>query len=144
MRLVLDTNTVVSGLLWDKTPSRLIEAGLQGRVELITTRTLLLELEDVLPRPKLAHRVAASGLSVAQLSARYALLARVVEPALIAPTSRDPDDDHVLACALAAQADLIVSGDPHLLDLKSYHAIPIVGAAEALERVAKGVNTDPA
>lgn len=135
MRLVLDTNTVVSGLLWDNTPSRLIDAGLQGHIELFTSQVLLLELEDVLPRRKLARRVAASGLSVAQLVARYALLAQSVSPAAINRVSVDPDDDHVLACALAAQADLIVSGDPDLLNLKSYQRIPIVNPAEALTRL---------
>lgn len=135
MRLVLDTNAVVSGLLWDSTPSQLIDAGLQGRIELFTSQVLLLELEDVLPRRKLARRVAASRLSVAQLVARYALLAHSVSPAAIERVSADPDDDHVLACALAAQADLIVSGDPDLLNLKSYQRIPIVNPAEALRRL---------
>ena len=138
MRLVLDTNTVVSGLLWDRTPSRLIEAALQGRIELFTSEALLLELEDVLPRRKLARRVAASGLSIAQLTARFALLAQRIVPAAISPTSADPDDDHVLACALAARADLVVSGDSHLLNLKSFQGIPIIKAAEALERIARG------
>lgn len=137
MRLVLDTNTVVSGLLWDNTPSRLIEAALQGRIELFTSPALLLELEDVLPRRKLSRRAAASGLSVAQLTARYALLAQVVEPAVIASISADPDDDHVLACALAARAELVVSGDSDLLNLKSFQGIPIVAATEALERIAR-------
>lgn len=135
MRLVLDTNTVVSGLLWGNTPSRLIDAGLQGHIELFTSQVLLLELEDVLPRRKLARRVAASGLSVAQLVARYALLAQSVSPAAIERVSVDPNDDHVLACALAAQADLIVSGDRHLLTLKTYQGIPIVSPAESLTRV---------
>ena len=56
---------------------------------------------------------------------------------MVAP---DPDDDTVLACALAAQADLIVSGDAHLLNLKTYHRIPIIAAAAALTRLpqAKG------
>lgn len=137
MRLVLDTNTVVSGLLWNKIPSLLIEAALQGRVDVFTSQALLLELEDVLPRPKLARRVAASGLSIAQLTARFALLAQRIVPAVISPASADPDDDHVLACALAAQADLIVSGDSDLLNLKSYQGIPIVAAAAALERIAR-------
>jgi putative PIN family toxin of toxin-antitoxin system len=136
VRLVLDTSTVVSGLLWDKIPSRLIESALEGRTEIITSQALLLELEDVLPRPKLARRVAASGLSIAELVARFALLSQRIEPAVISPASADPDDDHVLACALAAQADLIVSGDSGLLNLKSYQGIPIVAAAEALERIA--------
>ena len=70
MRLVLDTNTVVSGLLWDKAPSQLIGAALEGRIECFTSQVLLLELEDVLPRHKLSRRVAASGLSVTQLVAR--------------------------------------------------------------------------
>lgn len=49
----------------------------------------------------------------------------------------DPDDDHVLACALTAKADLIVSGDrKHLLPLGSYQGINIVNAAEALRRFA--------
>ncbi len=135
VRLVLDTNTVVSGLLWDNTPSQLIDAGLQGSIELFTSQALLLELEDVLPRRKLARRVAASGLSVAQLVARYALLAQNVSPATIERVSADPDDDHVLACALAAQADLIVSGDSDLLNLKSYQGMPIVSPAEALKRL---------
>ena len=58
---------------------------------------------------------------------------------LVAPASirrtvpDDPDDDHVLACALAAQADLIVSGDAHLRNLKRYQGMRIVAAAEALE-----------
>lgn len=138
MRLVLDTNTVVSGLLWDRTPSQLIDAGLEERIELFTSQALLLELEDVLPRPKLARRVAASGLSVAQLVARYALLAQSVSPAPIERVSEDPDDDHVLACAIAAKADLVVSGDSDLLKLGQYHGIPIVTVAEALTRLRQG------
>ena len=137
MRLVLDTNTVVSGLLWDNEPSRLIDEGLQGRVELLTSQALLLELGDVLPRRKLAQRVAASGLSVAQLVARYAVLAQSVLPADISRIATDPDDDQVLACALAARADLIVSGDADLLNLKAYQGIPIVTVAEALMQLAR-------
>lgn len=135
MRLVLDTNTVVSGLLWDKAPSHLIRVGLDKRVELFTSQALILELEDVLPRRKFGRRVAASGFTIAELVARYALLAPVMVPAVIARVSADPDDDHVLACALGAQADLIVSGDRHLLDLKAYQGIPIVSAAEALRTI---------
>lgn len=136
MRLVLDTNTVISGLLWHNKPAALIHAALEGRISLFTSAELLLELEDVLPRQNLKQRVTASRLSAAQLAARYAMLAKSIQPALITPViTNDPDDDHVLACALAAQANLIVSGDSDLLNLKRYQGIEILTAAAALVRV---------
>lgn len=138
MRLVLDTNVVASGLLWqDGTPAQLLDVAEQGRVDLFTTTRLLAELARILARPKFARAVAASRLSVAELVLGYAELTTVVTPAEIPPTSPDPDDDRVLACALAAHADLIVSGDKkHLLPLGSFHSMPIVAPREALERVA--------
>ena len=82
------------------------------------------------------RRIAKQSLSIAGLVLRYAELAQLVRPASIAAVVlRDPDDDHVLACALAANADLIVSGDGDLLALKEYQGISIVTAAEALKRL---------
>ena len=137
MRLVLDTGVVASGLLWQGSPNQLIEAAFDGTIELATSPALLVELEGILPRAKFTRQIAKQSLPIAGLVLRYAELARLVHPASIGPTIlADPDDDHVLACALAAQADLIVSGDPDLLNLKSYHGIPIVDPAEALKRLA--------
>ena len=97
------------------------------------------ELADVLPRRKLAKMVRATGKTPAQLIAEYEGFVNVVVPASIRRTvPDDPDDDHVLACALAAQADLIVSGDAHLRNLKRYHGMRIVAAAEALAIVERG------
>ena len=79
--------------------------------------------------------IAASRLTIPQLIARFAVLAQSVVPASISRVARDPDDDHVLACALAASADLIVSGDSELLNMKAYQGIPIVSPAEALARI---------
>ncbi|MEX0746309.1 MAG: putative toxin-antitoxin system toxin component, PIN family [Phycisphaeraceae bacterium] len=136
MRLVLDTGVVASGLLWQGPPNRLIEEAFDGRIELATSPALLVELEGILPRAKFARQIAKQSLSIAGLVLRYAELAQLVHPASIAPVVlADPDDDHVLACALAAQADLIVSGDPDLLNLKRYQSIPIVSPAEAFKRL---------
>jgi predicted nucleic acid-binding protein len=68
--------------------------------------------------------------------ALFEALAERIVPASIARTAPDPDDDAVLGCALAARADLIVSGDKHLRDLKSFHRIPILSPADALAVVA--------
>lgn len=137
MRLVLDTNVVISGLLWaGGPPAQLIEAAQAGEVELFASKALLAELTRILARKKFARAVAASTLSIGELVLGYAELATIVTPAEIAPTSPDPDDDHVLACAAASSADLIVSGDKRdLLPLKAYHDIAIVTAREAIERI---------
>jgi putative PIN family toxin of toxin-antitoxin system len=138
MRLVLDTNTVISALLWRGVPHRLFAAARERTAGFFTSPVLLAELEEVLGRQKLASAVAASRLTPRQLASRYRGLATVIQPAPIAPTVlADPDDDYVLACALAARADVIVSGDSHLLDLGSYQGMSIVTAATCLRIMVK-------
>lgn len=135
MRLVTDTNVVVSGLLWLGNPGRLLEAAAHGRVTLYTSPVLVAELRNTLHYERLAQRVERSGLTLDELLQRYLNVAIVVEPASVPQIVRDPDDDHVLACALTARADLIVTGDTDLLVLNTYQGIPIATAAEALRRV---------
>lgn len=139
MRLVLDTNTVVSALLWKGSPHDLFAAVRERRdIALYSSPKLLAELADVLGREKLAPAVAASNRSPEEQLRQYISLVRIVTPASVQPVIvADPDDDHVIACALAAGADLIVSGDCHLLNLRSYQGMPIVAVTEALARVAK-------
>ena len=139
MRLVLDTNTALSALLWGGPPERLIDADLDGQVELAGSTPLLAELQGVLSRAKFSSQLARRGLRVSDVFDGYAALVLLVTPAGMTPrVTRDPADDQVLATALAAQAGLIVSGDAHLLDLKHFQAIPIVTAQEALKRLAVG------
>jgi len=144
MRLVLDTNCVVSAFLWGGTPRQIIDAAIEGQCELFTSGALLAELvrrcwygelEEVLVREKFRPRFLSVQTSVAQLLAEYTGQITVVHAARISPTiTADPDDDQVLACAVAAKADLIVSGDSNLLDLKQYGGILIVTPADALLR----------
>lgn len=115
MRIVTDTNVVVSGLLWLGTPGRLLEAAANGRITLYTSPTLVAELPSTLGYDKLIARVKRSGLTLDELIARYLNVAIVVQPATLPQIVRDPDDDHVLACALGSRAELIVTGDSDLL-----------------------------
>ena len=136
MRVVLDTNTVVSALLWGRVPEKLLVAATEGRIELFTSEALLSELAGVLPRAKFAQRILKAQRTSRQLIEQYRGLVSVIEPADIAPTvAGDRDDDRVLACALAANADLIVSGDDDLLNLKHFHGIAIISAADASRRI---------
>lgn len=136
MRVVADTNTLVSGLLWHGNPRRVLDAARAGALQMYTTAALLAELEEVLQRPKFIQRLALAGVTSHTLVFGYAALARLIEPAEITPVIlADPDDDAVLACAVAARAEIIVSGDSHLLDLKDYEGILIVTAAHLLTRI---------
>ena len=137
MRLVLDTNVVASGLLWNGIPSDLLDAAQIGEIELCTTTHLLAELAGILTRAKFAKALAATGLSREALVLGYAELAAIVQPAPIPLTiAADPSDDQVLACALAADAELIVSGDKHLLGLGGkYQGIPVVTPAQAVRMI---------
>lgn len=138
MRIVVDTNVVLSALLWRGTPHRLREAiRLQPSARLFTSAVLLAELSDVLGRPMASQRLALIGQSLRDVLADYTLAADVVLPlATPAVIAADPDDDHVIAAAIAADADLIVSGDRHLLGLGVYQGIRIVAPAEAIRRLA--------
>lgn len=137
MRLVLDTNIVLSGLLWRGTPYQLLTLIKKNThtLQLASSPAMLEELADVLMRQQCSKRLSAIGQSGAQVLADYMQAVELVEPVAIQPTSRDPDDDAILACALAARADLIVSGDEDLLVLKHFRDIPIVTAANAIERI---------
>ncbi len=136
MRVVADTNVVVSAFLWGGIPRRLLEATQHGQIRLYTSRALIEELERVLTRDKFADLLRQSRFSPAHLISRYSKLAQLIAVASIEPViAADPTDDAVLACALAAQAELIVSGDRHLRELKVYRGIPAVTPAEALRRI---------
>ena len=137
MRFVIDTNLLVSGVIAAGLPRRLVDGAKAGEFELCTSEVLLAELQEVLSRGQFAARLAQAGLTPEGIVGDLRRIAVVVSPQAVprvVPT--DPDDDHVLAAALAGAADIIASGDKRdLLPLGSYAGIPIVTAREAVERL---------
>lgn len=139
MRLVVDTNVLVSAFLWQGTPGRLIEMAGENEITLYTSRTLIDELSEVLHRQRLSKQLVATGLTAAQMVTHYRQLATLVTARQLAQrVSRDADDDVVLACALASRADLIVTGDKDLLVLKAFNGTPIMTAAQAIQVINAG------
>ncbi len=128
----MDTNVVVSAFLWSGSPSVLLLAAEESKIELFTTVELLTELERILFREKFMRRLAASPLSRTQLVERYSGLASIATATRIPPTCVDPNDDMVLAAAKSAHAQLIVSGDQHLLSIRSFEGVQILTVKEAL------------
>lgn len=136
MRAVIDTNVLVSGLLWHGAPHDLLELVRVGTLTLDTSPALLAELEEVIGRAKFKAILTQSATSRARALAELRQLAEIIDsPPLPVPVCRDPDDDAVLALALVAQADLIVSGDDDLLALKHFQDIPIIAPTQALRQI---------
>src|SRR5512142_78516 len=132
MRLVLDTNIFISAFLWGGKPKAVLERILEGVDTLFISRSILVELGNVLRRPKFALD-----------AERIAYFLQAIEEAstLVVPTkirsrsSRDPADAKILECALATDADYIVTGDDDLLVLDPYQGIRILSSADYLKQV---------
>ena len=139
-RIVIDTNIVLSGLLWRGPPYLLLaQVGQSPGMQLFSSQALLDELADVLTRASPTKRLHQINMTAHAVLADYVRAITVLQvPPLPQPVCRDPDDDAVLALALLAQADVIVSGDNDLLVLQSFEGIPIVTAAQALQNIADG------
>lgn len=140
MRLVLDTNVVMSALMWRGKPYQLLEAIRErSNLQIYSSGALLEELADVLTRPSATKRLALIDRQAREVLLDYIAAVQVIDVTpLPQPVCRDPDDDVVLALALAASADLIVSGDNDLLVLDQFEGVPIVNAAQALQRLGIG------
>jgi uncharacterized protein len=137
VRFVLDTNLLVSGVIAAGLPRRLVDGAKAGEFELCTSEVLLAELLEVLSRGKFAARLSQADLTpqgIVDDLRRIAVVVTPVDTPRVVPT--DPDDDHVIAAAVASLADLIASGDKRdLLPMGSFNGIPIVTAREAVERL---------
>lgn len=124
MRVVADTNIFVSAALGrsPESPSvRIIDAALDGRIELVMSPALLEEIADVLSRPRIRKRLSADDaqLFLADIAAQVVMLADPPDPPTVC---RDPDDDYLVALAMSAGAEVLVSGDDDLLAVKPTRA----------------------
>lgn len=137
MGIVADTNTLVSGLLWHGPPRQLLVAAETGQLDLITSTDLWTELVNVLAREKFSRRFRQRQVDRKQvltdLKARLTIIA--CPPLQLPVVISDPDDDAVLACAVAARVDAVVTGDEELLALRFFRRIPILTTAQALDRL---------
>ena len=138
VRIVLDTNTIISGLISPGgLPRQLLDKARSQQFDLCSSTVLMAELLDVLSREKFSSRLSQAGITPLDIVRDLRRLSSICTPINVPRVIvNDPDDDHVLACAVMAQADLIVSGDKHLHGLGGqYQGIRIVNAAEAIQMI---------
>jgi putative PIN family toxin of toxin-antitoxin system len=131
-RVVLDSNVIISAFLFGGPPARVLDRAAAGAVQCFTSLPILDEVREVLRRPKF-------GLSPAQALAlveEFHDLCQVVTPTeRVHAVPGDPDDNMILACAMAAGAEVIISGDSHLLKLGQWRSIRILSPAEFMREI---------
>ena len=129
----LDTNVLISGVLFNGPPRELIKRAISGKFTLVLSVAILQELEDVLRRPKFG------------LPPKFVqILSRELEAiaTIVYPTSKhkavksDPKDDMIFDCAVEGHCDYIVSGDNHLLSMTVIKGIPVVAPNDFLNKLA--------
>jgi uncharacterized protein len=133
-RIVVDPGVFVSALIAPKgTPAQLLDLLLEQRFELVVSPRLLGELTGVLLRDRFRRYVTAA--EVPELVADLAAVAIVLrDPPDPVALTRDPNDDYLIALAVAAQADALISGDRDLTDLED-PPVPVLTPREFLDRL---------
>jgi len=123
MKIVLDTNVFISGVFFSGPPYQILKAWRDGKLQLIVSPEILEEYERV--SDLLANQF--PGVNLNPILELLTIKTELFSPApLTKAVCDDPDDDKFIACALAGKANLIVSGDKHLLKVRNYRGIEIV------------------
>jgi uncharacterized protein len=131
-RIVLDTNVLISAILFGGLPREVLELVISGEIDCSLSLSILDELRDVLRRPKFGFSVEQSLQVLEELHAVCDVTYPVERIHLL---DSDPDDNMILECAIASKAQFIVSGDRHLLDLTQYRGVLIVKPSEYLKMI---------
>jgi putative PIN family toxin of toxin-antitoxin system len=133
VRVILDTNVVISGVFFGGVPGRILSAWTAGRLVLVLSPAILEEYRRVGAELEREHPEAGATFEpILTLIAMHAML--VDTPPLAAPVSDDSDDDMFLAAALASRTHLVVSGDQDLLRVSGWRGIEVLTPRQFLDQ----------
>lgn len=138
MKVVLDNNVFISGIFWQGLPHQIIELAEEKKIEIFSSQEILDELFGVLQKEKFEYLFQEGKTTRQEVFQKILDLVQICKPKVeIQVIKDDPSDNIFLACALASRADFIISGDSHLLKLKSFQGIPIITAQQFLKQFKK-------
>ncbi len=129
MRVVIDTNVLISALFWGGRPRQVVDLAVTGEIQAITSPELLAEFEEVLTEDFLLPREKVESAVRDVLSYSEVIASLAETPGDL----RDPDDEKVAACALAGNADYVVTGDKDLLSHRTLSGIMVLSVRKFLE-----------
>jgi putative PIN family toxin of toxin-antitoxin system len=128
-RVVADTNILVSAVQFGGKPKQLLDLARDGQVDLAISEAIIAETLRVLE-----DKFDSAPGWLTETDRQLRVFTRLVQPTeSFHVIEADPTDDRILECAVAAEAEVIVSGDTHLLSLGSFRGIPIQRVAEFLD-----------
>jgi putative PIN family toxin of toxin-antitoxin system len=131
LRVVLDTNVLISAILFGGKPRQILEKAIRGEIRLCLSEPILEELKGVLQRAKFDYSPEMIQVIVTELTG----IADFVNPSeTINVVLKDPEDNRILECAVEAEANYIITGDFHLLKLNRYLDIEVLNAVAFLEK----------
>jgi len=131
MRVVADTNVLISAFMFGGLPGEFLDLAFVGGFLLVSSPVLLDELDEKL---RIKFEVSAGDAEV--IRGRLEAVAEVISTMpTLSVVKDDPDDDRVLECAVAGIADAVVSGDRHLLKLDTYAGCPILTVRQFMDKV---------
>jgi len=134
VRVVIDTNVLISATFWPGKPKQLLNQVRRGKITFLTSEILLAELKEVLTREDKSFQLSAEESE--RVLAVIRNFAEIIDPHSSVRVCRDDADNRVLECALDGRANWIITGDRHLLDLESFEGIEIATVANFLATVA--------
>jgi len=136
MKVLLDTNIWISGLLWGGNPRRIIQLGVDKKIILYSSILLIDELRLTLAYSKLQRRLEKLEITVDELLIEVSRITQLSHPVAFAniPRLRDLNDKIVLETAVSVPVEIIISGDEDLLVLEEFQEIPILTTKQFLEK----------
>jgi len=134
LRAVMDTNVLVSGVLWRGVPFELLRWAEKDSLVIYISLEILAEVHRVVHYPKFQQYIDNQQVSPGELFAKIVSLCTIIQAdQVVKGVCSDADDEKFLSCALAANVEILVSGDKHLLDLKQYQSVRILTARKFYE-----------
>jgi len=135
MRIVLDTNVLISGTFWSGASYKIMQLIDKGKFELILSKEILTEYDKIVHSNEILEKIETlQQLAIAAAVRKILLKAKLVAPKVkLDVLKTDPDDNKILEAAIEGQASFIISNDKHLTDLRMYGSIKIVTPEEFLD-----------
>jgi putative PIN family toxin of toxin-antitoxin system len=127
MKIVLDTNVLISGIFWNGLPRKVVSLWAKNKIQLLITKQIFNEFI------RISKKIDNKGIATNKWAVRIIKNSIIVPDKELTTICRDPEDNKFLNCALVGNADYVISGDNDLLILKAVGSTKIVSPAQFLK-----------